>query len=268
MTARGPSCPSCGAPATGLERACGYCQAPVATVRCAGCFRMNSPDFTRCAGCGRALGLPLAFEASPFSCPRCEAPLDAFGASSGRLHDCARCGGQLVEHGLLRDLMERTEICGALVQRILNRAAAPADRVRYLPCPECRALMNRTNFGVHSGVIVDVCARHGIWFDAGELPKVLDFIESGGLQRARRRQLEEVAQSKRDVRAARVRAEVEAVMSGKKEDDGPALPRVFDARDASVSHSSPPAWKAGLWDDAREAAAEMLEGLTKLVRRN
>jgi Zn-finger nucleic acid-binding protein len=127
--------------------------------------------------------------------------------------------------------------------------------------------MNRTNFGTHSGVIVDVCMRHGIWFDAGELPKVLEFVESGGLQRARRRQLEEVASTKRSAHSSRVRSEVEAAMAGEGDLDG-NIPGVLDGRDASVSHASPPAWSTGLWDDAREAASEMLEGLRKLLRRN
>jgi Zn-finger nucleic acid-binding protein len=46
-------------------------------------------------------------------------------------------------------------------------------------------MMNRRNFGGQSGVIVDVCAKHGTWFEAGELPRALEFVESGGLTRAR-----------------------------------------------------------------------------------
>jgi hypothetical protein len=45
--------------------------------------------------------------------------------------------------------------------------------------------MNRKNFGDSSGIIVDVCSLHGCWFDAGELPAVLKFVEEGGLARAR-----------------------------------------------------------------------------------
>jgi Zn-finger nucleic acid-binding protein len=227
---------------------------------------MNSPDFTRCAGCGRALGLEPIAEGSTLSCPRCDAALAGFGAASGRLHDCARCGGQLVEHALLRDLLERTELCGALISRVVPHEQAAVDRVRYLPCPACRGLMNRTNFGTHSGVIVDVCMRHGIWFDAGELPRVLEFVESGGLQRARRRQLEEVANAKRAALSSRVRSEVEAAMAGARSDPE-AMPPALDGG-GSLSHSSPPAWSTGLWDDAREAASEVLEGLTKLLRRS
>ncbi len=59
-------------------------------------------------------------------------------------------------------------------------------------------MMNRKNFGASSGVIVDVCAKHGTWFDAGELPRVLAFVESGGLARARSRHAEEVQRLTRE----------------------------------------------------------------------
>jgi Zn-finger nucleic acid-binding protein len=48
--------------------------------------------------------------------------------------------------------------------------------------------MNRKNFGGESGVVVDVCSKHGTWFEEGELPQVLAFVESGGLALARARQ--------------------------------------------------------------------------------
>lgn len=56
-----------------------------------------------------------------------------------------------------------------------------SDEVRYRQCPLCEKLMNRTNFGDRSGVIIDVCKGHGAWFQARELHDVLAFIDSGGL---------------------------------------------------------------------------------------
>ncbi len=44
--------------------------------------------------------------------------------------------------------------------------------------------MNRRNFGRHSGVIVDICGSHGIWFDAQELAQVVRWVRSGGLEDA------------------------------------------------------------------------------------
>jgi Zn-finger nucleic acid-binding protein len=54
--------------------------------------------------------------------------------------------------------------------------------------------MNRKNFGDESGIVVDVCARHGVWFDTGELPKILAFTRAGGLERAKKRRAEAARQ--------------------------------------------------------------------------
>ena len=50
----------------------------------------------------------------------------------------------------------------------------------YRPCVVCGQLMNRINYGHSSGVIVDVCRDHGIWFDADELARILTWLRAGG----------------------------------------------------------------------------------------
>jgi Zn-finger nucleic acid-binding protein len=180
------SCPHCGAPAESGRSRCAYCRGELATVRCAACFRLSSPDALCCGGCGRTLGLePIGLD-QPLACPRCGAQCDAFHGSPGTLHECGGCAGQFVELELLRELLERREVLGGLALRHPPPRPNPLnDPVKYLPCPCCRDLMNRKNFGRSSGVVVDVCSRHGTWFDAGELSRVLAFVESGGLARAR-----------------------------------------------------------------------------------
>jgi Zn-finger nucleic acid-binding protein len=48
--------------------------------------------------------------------------------------------------------------------------------------------MNRANFARCSGVIVDLCKAHGIWFDRDELSKIIEFIGQGGLEMSRTRE--------------------------------------------------------------------------------
>ena len=67
-------------------------------------------------------------------------------------------------------------------------------------------MMNRVNFGRLSGTIVDVCKGHGTFLDPGELHRIVKFIRSGGLERARARQLEELKDQERKVRDAESRA--------------------------------------------------------------
>ena len=57
--------------------------------------------------------------------------------------------------------------------------------------------MNRRNYGKRSGVIVDVCRAHGVWFDNEELTRVLEFVRAGGLQETRRREAEELREERR-----------------------------------------------------------------------
>ena len=44
------------------------------------------------------------------------------------------------------------------------------------PCPICGAMMGAEE---EFGVTIDVCRRHGIWLDVGELPTIIDRIRAG-----------------------------------------------------------------------------------------
>ena len=185
--ARVYQCPVCGAFAQEGERSCRHCSTALATLRCGSCFELSFPDDLRCRGCGHELGLEPVAEPSSLVCPDCEQPLKAFAEESGTLHACESCGGQLVSHGLLRALLESREILGRAAGSVVDAPRVnPLDKaVRYRPCPACKQMMNRKNFGSTSGIIVDICSIHGSFFDAGELPRVLEFVRRGGLLRAR-----------------------------------------------------------------------------------
>ncbi|HEY3500470.1 MAG TPA: zinc ribbon domain-containing protein [Polyangiaceae bacterium] len=208
-------CPVCGAPVARGARRCDYCSSDLATVRCAGCFTMNPADSLRCSGCGRELGLePIATGKSALECPECRSRFAAYGGHGGVLGECETCGGQFVEHSLLEELLERRE-----VHRPVSRTAPPPENplkkpVRYLKCPSCQAMMNRNNFGGTSGIVVDVCALHGVWFEAGELPRVLAFVQAGGLERARAHKQAERVRRERDRRIDAASSRLPAVTPG------------------------------------------------------
>jgi Zn-finger nucleic acid-binding protein len=54
--------------------------------------------------------------------------------------------------------------------------------------------MNRINYSRRSGVIVDICPGHGIWFDHGELARILGWIKDGNWTRSERRKILEDAE--------------------------------------------------------------------------
>ncbi|HYJ07863.1 MAG TPA: hypothetical protein VEX18_02615 [Polyangiaceae bacterium] len=179
-------CPVCGAFAREAERSCRHCATALATLRCDQCFELNYPDDLHCRGCGHELGLELIPLASELVCPDCSLPLKSFSAGgSGRLLSCEGCGGQLVSHELLRALLEERQVLGnAVPSATVPRRNPLLEPVRYRPCPQCAQMMNRKNFGSTSGIVIDVCAVHGSYFDAGELPRVLTFVKRGGLRKA------------------------------------------------------------------------------------
>jgi Zn-finger nucleic acid-binding protein len=65
----------------------------------------------------------------------------------------------------------------------MPRSRTDDPDVRKFKCPLCQAVMQRSAFGKTSGILVDVCAAHGTWFDRGELEQVIDFVRAGGLER-------------------------------------------------------------------------------------
>ena len=46
-------------------------------------------------------------------------------------------------------------------------------------------MMNRRNFAGVSGVIIDVCREDGVWLDNQELNRIVQFLETGGMDKAR-----------------------------------------------------------------------------------
>jgi Zn-finger nucleic acid-binding protein len=104
----------------------------------------------------------------------------------------------------LQRLSDSREEQAGIVIMLASRApavATPADIVRYVPCPRCERLMNRKNFAQSSGVVLDVCAKHGVWLDRGELERVLGFVSGGGLTRARAHEQERLVEEQRRLAA-------------------------------------------------------------------
>jgi Zn-finger nucleic acid-binding protein len=106
--------------------------------------------------------------------------------------ECARCGGLF----LGREAFEAVEKDAGTRERARafdeapRKQAAPERGFHYRRCPVCRKLMNRSNFGGGSGVIIDVCGPDGVFFDRGELTRIVDFIEKGGWGRVKKREKE------------------------------------------------------------------------------
>jgi Zn-finger nucleic acid-binding protein len=116
------------------------------------------------------------------------------------VHECRACGGLWLDRAVFEQLGSSRERQGAVLGALPGADKAQVARlepVQYRPCPACRQRMNRVNYAKRSGVVVDICKTHGIWFDKDELRRVLAFVAEGGLDRARELELEELKAAKR-----------------------------------------------------------------------
>ena len=214
-------CSSCGAPREKRDAACRFCGADFTlherdlhTV-CPGCFARVSDSARFCHHCGLRLGPEfLAGDVTPLPCPACSGSRLLTNRRIGEYSamECGRCAGLWLGNETFQQLSERAESEALDLDRLFDaphpRAVprGPADQDdlegwRYRRCPACGQVMHRRNYAGASGVIVDFCREHGVWFDADELRRILAWIRSGGLakgnetkarratQEARRKQL-------------------------------------------------------------------------------
>jgi predicted RNA-binding Zn-ribbon protein involved in translation (DUF1610 family) len=243
-------CSACGAPREGDEPECRYCGASF-TVRerdidtiCPVCMARVSGGARFCDHCGSPILVDqAAAAATTLRCPAC-GPRQLlrsrqFAGEPVAVSECVICGGLWTERRVFEVLLVRArhgELGGAAVaiaggrpERPAGTAAAGAGGVGagtegagagagaaggghlYRPCPVCGALMNRQNYGRKSGVILDLCGVHGIWFDLDELPRVLAWIQGGGEERAGQLEGEE---ARTEAREQRLETEVRGSLGG------------------------------------------------------
>jgi Zn-finger nucleic acid-binding protein len=198
------NCPTCGAAAGADATQCDYCGSVLAVMACPACFGTMFVGMQFCPSCGAKGSRELLEETTRRACPGCRAPMQYVRVGTTAIHECSSCASTWLSATVFTALCMNREEHGQTMLLIGARSAdatlavnRPPGVTRYVPCPECTKLMNRSNFGHRSGVIIDVCKGHGAWFERGELSRVLTFVEDGGLERARIEEQEKQAEAKR-----------------------------------------------------------------------
>jgi Zn-finger nucleic acid-binding protein len=208
-------CPSCGGPAAKDARACVHCGGLLATNRCISCFALSPREAERCLKCGALLPAPALVAEGAGSCPDCRLELVAHAFGAVGYSECPRCSGLFLKkesfEAVTKDADTRAKV--RLAEPVTTPAASPGGPaktasgtlppVRYRPCPGCGKLMNRTNYGGGSGIVLDACRDHGLWFDRGELASIVDFLEKGGWDRVRARERERLSEEVRALESRR-----------------------------------------------------------------
>jgi len=119
--------------------------------------------------------------------------------------ECDRCAGLWLGTEPFKRLAERASREAFQIDRLVTSdRAEPAESGqsagkgwRYRKCPVCQKMMHRRNYGRSSGVIIDACRDHGIWFDADELPRILAWIRSGKEAEAEKQRADQAAREER-----------------------------------------------------------------------
>jgi Zn-finger nucleic acid-binding protein len=118
------------------------------------------------------------------------------------LLECERCRGIWVDAATFEHVCADRAVQAAVLHQWPGARPPVGAEIRYRKCVACGKMMNRLNFGRLSGTVVDVCKGHGTFLDAGELHLIVRFIQGGGLDRARQRQIEDLKTEEARLRAA------------------------------------------------------------------
>ena len=187
--AKSLNCPSCGAAAAGPEATrCEHCASTLTSMGCPACFGVMFAGMQFCPHCG-AKGERVTNDGATLSCPGCSSDMKAATVGTTSLSECSVCASTWLDADTFRRLCLDREQRGAIAvlvgSGVVEKSRPKPGAVRYVPCPLCTQVMNRENFGKRSGVIIDVCKGHGVWFEPRELHSVMAFIDRGGLERSR-----------------------------------------------------------------------------------
>ncbi len=195
-------CPGCGGGAPETAKACPYCGAkvvvptttkavsavgtpPVPKTYCPRCAQFHPSSLPSCPRCP-----PTSSDARGGRCPRCQTDLAPTPTNGVLLDTCTTCKGLWFDGSEVERVIDvstkgksRDEVDS--LREALPRRPSPIEN-GTLECVRCRKPMTRRQIALKSGVVVDICGAHGIWFDGGEWQQFGEFVRAGGLEVLRR----------------------------------------------------------------------------------
>jgi Zn-finger nucleic acid-binding protein len=205
------ACPHCGAGVAPTSKSCAHCSHQLLLKACPRCLSRVFHGHKHCPDCGAELGIAAQAEPTDRKCPRCDEMLGARRVEDMVVDECVACHGLWLDHVAVKRIVTdrqqaRAESLLGALPSTLKYEPQPAGKM-YIKCPACLVVMNRRLFAAGSGVVVDICREHGVFFDIGELPRIIDYVMQGGLEIAARKEIDrEKAQAKRELHAARLGA--------------------------------------------------------------
>jgi len=161
-------CENCGGPLEGIVNYCPFCGAKQEVDLKQVNYRdVGTDESLPCPHCKTALGV-IEFDAP----------------ETIRVGRCGTCMGTFFNPGKLEAFLNsQTTSLVWLDKEQLNELSAQVgenDGIIYRKCPVCTEPMSPSNFGGHSGVIIDSCAPHGNWLKGGDLRRISEWWRAGG----------------------------------------------------------------------------------------
>ncbi|HEU4402263.1 MAG TPA: zinc ribbon domain-containing protein [Candidatus Polarisedimenticolia bacterium] len=225
-------CSSCGGPRTADEAACGFCGADFTVHErdldtiCPSCMARITSSARFCHNCGTRIAVEgKSGTPTDYPCPACGAEhrLDSrtLGQPPAAITECRTCGGLWVGCETFKLLTERVQAQGPTPAGLPGEAERPAQARSaaqrgplYRYCPQCHQMMARRNYAKWSGVIIDSCHEHGIWFDEGELYALLQWIRRGGQREAAALERQETERAERRLQMAKMPSRIDRKAGG------------------------------------------------------
>lgn len=203
VTVSGLACGHCGGTIAEGDEECSYCRAALSaadrleTTLCPLCATRLPNDSQHCKSCGvelRASAVPALPREG--QCPSCEGALRVHLLPEAELVECdpeEGCGGIWADRSAFQRIQRNARAASVEgrstpprpVEETGGGSEASARSRMYLPCLTCGELMQRRQFriaGAASGIVLDVCRDHGMWFDRDELERALAFVAAQAVQ--------------------------------------------------------------------------------------
>lgn len=205
------NCPNCGAAVADNSNHCNHCRSRLKTMSCSSCFGTIFQGNKFCPLCGeKAVRSKLADAENTGDCPRCKVKLKIIEINEISLRECEKCEGIWSDvetfEIVCADKEQQSAVLSKLDEILRHRKT---EKIQYVPCPDCKKLMNRNNFAKISGVIIDSCKEHGIWFDAEEMPKIIEFISKGGMDLSRHKEKASLEAERQQLRAEKFKMSID-----------------------------------------------------------
>jgi Zn-finger nucleic acid-binding protein len=180
-------------------------------MSCSSCFGTIFEGSQFCPLCGKkAVASNIVDGEKLGKCPRCDINLKLIEVNEIRFAECEKCEGIWSEIETFEIICANRENQSAVLKKFDKILHHPKlQPIKYVPCPDCKNLMNRSNFAKISGIIIDSCKEHGVWFDANELPSIIEFIRKGGMEYSRQKEKASLEAERERLRAEQFKSSVD-----------------------------------------------------------